>query len=135
MSAVHLRACLISGEPRLLTAVMPIASMSMQRRAPNTGWRNISFRGHADCLPTSVFQESLARCIGLAKCERVALATFRGHPLEDTRPLTEASGDSSHRGLPRDFVSTPRRQSLEPCRPAYRKADEAMDARCYREPA
>ena len=65
----------------------------------------------------------------------MALATARDRVLEDTRPLTEASSDSSHRGLPRDFVSAPRRHGLQPCRPADRKTDEAMDTRRDVEPA
>ena len=65
----------------------------------------------------------------------MALATARDRVLEDTRPFTEASSDSSHRGFPRDFVSAPRRHGLQPCRPADRETDEAMDTRRYVDPA
>src|SRR5450759_1034641 len=41
--------------------------------SPNTGWRNVSFRGYADYMQTSAFEESLAHCIELAKRERVVL--------------------------------------------------------------
>ena len=41
--------------------------------SPNTGWRNTSFRGYADYMQTSAFEESLLSCIELAKRERVVL--------------------------------------------------------------
>ena len=39
----------------------------------NVGWRNARFRGYADYMQTSTFRENLARCIELAKRERVVL--------------------------------------------------------------
>lgn len=41
--------------------------------SPNTGWRNLSFRGYADYLETQDFAEGLAELIDLAGQERTAL--------------------------------------------------------------
>jgi uncharacterized protein (DUF488 family) len=49
-----------------------------RRDSVNTGWRNVSLRGYADYMQTSAFEESLARCIALAKRERVALMCAEG---------------------------------------------------------
>src|SRR5471030_2028372 len=44
-----------------------------RRDSANTGWRNVSFRGYADYMQTSAFEESLARAVEFAKRERVVL--------------------------------------------------------------
>jgi uncharacterized protein (DUF488 family) len=41
--------------------------------SPNTGWRNLSFRGYADYLASEEFAEGLAELIDLAKQERTTL--------------------------------------------------------------
>lgn len=53
----------------------------------NTGWRNASFRGYADYMQTEEFQDSLARCIELAKRERVALMCAEAVPWRCHRSL------------------------------------------------
>ena len=53
----------------------------------NTGWRNASFRGYADYMQTSAFDESLALCIELAKRERVVLMCAEGVPWRCHRSL------------------------------------------------
>jgi uncharacterized protein (DUF488 family) len=58
-----------------------------RRDSANTGWRNVSFRGYADYMQTSVFQENLARCIDLAKRERVVLMCAEAVPWRCHRSL------------------------------------------------
>ena len=58
-----------------------------RRDSVNTGWRNVSFRGYADYMQTSAFEESLARCIELAKRERVVLMCAEGVPWRCHRSL------------------------------------------------
>ena len=41
--------------------------------SPNTGWRNLSFRGYADYMQTTAFAEQLADLIVKARRERIAL--------------------------------------------------------------
>jgi hypothetical protein len=53
----------------------------------NTGWRNASFRGYADYMQTSAFDESLAQCIELAKRECVVLMCAVGVPWRCHRSL------------------------------------------------
>jgi uncharacterized protein (DUF488 family) len=53
----------------------------------NTGWRNASFRGYADYMQTTEFQDSLARCIDLAKQERVVLMCAESVPWRCHRSL------------------------------------------------
>jgi hypothetical protein len=51
------------------------------------GWRNASFRGYADYMQTSTFRENLARCIELAKRERVVLMCAEALPWRCHRSL------------------------------------------------
>ena len=53
----------------------------------NIGWRNANFRGYADYMQTPAFQESLNRCIELAKRERVALMCAEAVPWRCHRSL------------------------------------------------
>ncbi len=53
----------------------------------NTGWRNASFRGYADYMQTAEFEDSLERCIGLAKQERVVLMCAEAVPWRCHRAL------------------------------------------------
>ena len=55
--------------------------------SPNTAWRNASFRGYADYMQTPGFADSLARCIDLAKRERVALMCAESVPWRCHRSL------------------------------------------------
>jgi len=53
----------------------------------NTGWRNTSFRGYADYMQTREFDESLNRCIEIAKQERMALMCAESVPWRCHRSL------------------------------------------------
>jgi uncharacterized protein (DUF488 family) len=53
----------------------------------NSGWRNASFRGYADYMQTSAFEDSLARCIELAKRERLVLMCAEAVPWRCHRSL------------------------------------------------
>lgn len=53
----------------------------------NTAWRNASFRGYADHMQTSEFKDSLARCIALARQERVVLMCAEAVPWRCHRSL------------------------------------------------
>ena len=53
----------------------------------NTGWRNASFRGYADYMQTSEFEENLNRCIELAREARVALMCAEAVPWRCHRSL------------------------------------------------
>jgi uncharacterized protein (DUF488 family) len=58
-----------------------------RRDSANTGWLNVSFRGYADYMQTSAFEESLAHCIDLAKRERVVLMCAEAVPWRCHRSL------------------------------------------------
>ncbi len=53
----------------------------------NTGWRNPSFRGYADYMQTPEFDDSVARCIELAKRERIVLMCAEAVPWRCHRSL------------------------------------------------
>jgi uncharacterized protein (DUF488 family) len=53
----------------------------------NMAWRNASFRGYADYMQTSAFDENLNRCIALAKRERVVLMCAEAVPWRCHRSL------------------------------------------------
>ena len=53
----------------------------------NTAWRNGSFRGYADYMQTTAFEDSLEACIDLAKQERVVLMCAEAVPWRCHRSL------------------------------------------------
>jgi uncharacterized protein (DUF488 family) len=55
--------------------------------SPNTGWRNVSFRGYADYMQTPEFAEELARLIAAAGRERIALMCAEAVPWRCHRSL------------------------------------------------
>ncbi|HMN75704.1 MAG TPA: DUF488 domain-containing protein [Burkholderiaceae bacterium] len=55
--------------------------------SPNTGWRNLSFRGYADYMQGAVFEQELIGLIELARCERVALMCAEAVPWRCHRSL------------------------------------------------
>jgi uncharacterized protein (DUF488 family) len=55
--------------------------------SPNTGWRNLSFRGYADYMLTPEFAESLVAVIELLKTDRVALMCAEAVPWRCHRSL------------------------------------------------
>ena len=58
-----------------------------RRDSTNMAWRNASFRGYADYMQTSAFEENLNQCIALAKRERVVLMCAEGVPWRCHRSL------------------------------------------------
>lgn len=55
--------------------------------SPNTGWRNLSFRGYADYMQTAEFAQELIGLIELAQDERVALMCAEAVPWRCHRSL------------------------------------------------
>jgi uncharacterized protein (DUF488 family) len=55
--------------------------------SPNTGWRNLSFRGYADYMQTADFGENLVSLIELAQRDRVALMCAEAVPWRCHRSL------------------------------------------------
>lgn len=58
-----------------------------RRDSANMGWQNASFRGYADYMQTPAFEESLNRCIALARRERVVLMCAEAVPWRCHRSL------------------------------------------------
>lgn len=55
--------------------------------SPNTGWRNLSFRGYADYMQSSEFAENIDRVIELADTERCVLMCAEAVPWRCHRSL------------------------------------------------
>lgn len=55
--------------------------------SPNTGWRNLSFRGYADYMQSAEFTQELIGLIELANRERVALMCAEAVPWRCHRSL------------------------------------------------
>jgi len=55
--------------------------------SPNTGWRNLSFRGYADYMLTPEFNENLVAVIELMQTDRVALMCAEAVPWRCHRSL------------------------------------------------
>ncbi len=55
--------------------------------SPNTGWRNLSFRGYADYMQTTDFTKNLLSLIEIAKQDRVALMCAEAVPWRCHRSL------------------------------------------------
>jgi uncharacterized protein (DUF488 family) len=53
----------------------------------NAGWRNVSFRGYADYMPTAEFAERLADLIAKARHERIVLMCAEAVPWRCHRSL------------------------------------------------
>ncbi len=53
----------------------------------NMGWRNLSFRGYADCMQTTDFAADLASVMALAHTDRVALMCAEAVPWRCHRSL------------------------------------------------
>src|SRR5512133_2349310 len=51
-----------------------------KRDSPNAGWRNASFRGYANYMPTPQFEQSLKELIPLQNRERIALMCAEAVP-------------------------------------------------------
>lgn len=57
------------------------------RDSPNTGWRNLSFRGFADYMATEGFRKGLAALMGLAARKRTAIMCAEALPWRCHRSL------------------------------------------------
>jgi uncharacterized protein (DUF488 family) len=55
--------------------------------SPNTGWRNVSFRGYADYMQTSEFADTLAGLMATATRERIVLMCAEAVPWRCHRSL------------------------------------------------
>src|SRR5437879_3087941 len=51
-----------------------------RKDSPNTGWRNLSFRGFADYMQTPEFEQGLQKLIELSANERVAIMCAEAVP-------------------------------------------------------
>ena len=58
-----------------------------RRDSPNRGWRNASFRGYADYMGNTEFEEGLARLLKLAQEKRCALMCAEAVPWRCHRSL------------------------------------------------
>lgn len=77
--------------------------------SPNTGWRNLSFRGYADYMQTPQFEQALDQLMATAHRERVALMCAEAVPWRCHRSLI-ADALVVH-GIPvEEIISGPRRQ-------------------------
>lgn len=75
--------------------------------SPNSGWRNLSFRGYADYMQTAEFAESLMSLIELAQGERLALMCAEAVPWRCHRSLIADA--LVIRGVPTCEIVSPRR--------------------------
>lgn len=77
--------------------------------SPNTGWRNLSFRGYADYMQTPEFEQALDQLMVTAHKERVALMCAEAVPWRCHRSLIADA--LVVRGVPvEEIISGPRRQ-------------------------
>jgi uncharacterized protein (DUF488 family) len=58
-----------------------------RKDSPNTGWRNKSFRGYADYMQTTAFQDGLQTLIDMSRRERVAIMCAEAVPWRCHRSL------------------------------------------------
>jgi uncharacterized protein (DUF488 family) len=66
--------------------------------SPNTGWRNMSFRGFADYMQTTAFAEGLERLVGFSREQRIAIMCAEAVPWRCHRSLVADA--LSVRGIP-----------------------------------
>ncbi|MGH7552392.1 MAG: DUF488 family protein [Longimicrobiales bacterium] len=60
---------------------------SARKDSPNTGWRNLSFRGYADHMATSEFLAALDRLAAYAESQQVAILCAEAVPWQCHRNL------------------------------------------------
>ena len=78
--------------------------------SPNGGWRNLSFRGHADCIQAADFAANLVSLIELVQGDRVALTCAEALPWRYHRSLI-ADALVVHGVAAREIVSPNRLQA------------------------
>lgn len=76
-----------------------------RKDSPNTGWRNLSFRGYADYMQTPEFERSLEELIALAEDRRVAIMCAESVPWRCHRSLI--SDALTARGIPVQHIMNP----------------------------
>ena len=77
--------------------------------SPNTGWRNLSFRGYADYMLTAEFEQALHKLIEMAGRDRIAIMCAEAVPWRCHRSLIADA--LTARGIPvEDIISGPRAQ-------------------------
>ena len=69
-----------------------------RKDSPNTGWRNASFRGYADYMQTSAFQDALEALIHMSRQKRIAIMCAEAVPWRCHRSLVADA--LSVRGVP-----------------------------------
>ena len=73
--------------------------------SPNAGWRNLSFRGYADYMQSTEFQENVERVVDMSAAERCALMCAEAVPWRCHRSLV---GDALLvRGVPVEDIVGP----------------------------
>jgi uncharacterized protein (DUF488 family) len=80
-----------------------------RRNSLNVGWRNASFRGYADYMQTTEFEQSLEKLIQLANQDRIALMCAEAVPWRCHRSLI-ADALLVHGIRTEDIMSPTRRQ-------------------------
>lgn len=78
--------------------------------SPNTGWRNLSFRGYADYMQSAEFEQELIGLIELARGERIALMCAEAVPWRCHRSLI-ADALEAHGVAACEIVSASRLQA------------------------
>jgi uncharacterized protein (DUF488 family) len=94
-----------------------------RRGSINVGWRNASFRGYADYMQTSEFEESLDELIQLANQEQIVLMCAEAMPWRCHRSLI---GDALLvRGIRTEDIMSPTRRQVHTLTP-FAKVRGAM---------
>jgi uncharacterized protein (DUF488 family) len=78
--------------------------------SPNTGWRNLSFRGYADYMQTAEFAQHLSELMARARHARVAIMCAEAVPWRCHRSLI-ADALTVHHMRVEEIVSETRRQA------------------------
>ena len=85
------------------------------RDSVNLGWRNASFRGYADYMQTSEFEQSLEELIRLAKKERIAIMCAEAVPWRCHRSLIADA--LLVRGIRAEDIMSPTRRQVHKLTP------------------
>lgn len=93
-----------------------------RKDSPNTGWRNSSFRGYADYMQTSEFDEALSELVEFARHDRVAIMCAEAVPWRCHRSLIADA--LSARGITVEHIMTETRRDPHQLTP-FAKIDGA----------
>ena len=86
-----------------------------KRDSLNQGWRNASFRGYADYMQTSEFEQSLEELVRLANRERIALMCAEAVPWRCHRSLIADA--LLVRGIRTEDIMSPTRRQVHTLTP------------------